>query len=68
MRRHPTELASFSDLAEVLVQSGRLDEALAVAEEGLLFGEGSAGIASGCILRPPRSSDCSAGTTPLVAG
>ncbi len=39
----PAELSSFSDLAEVLVQSGRLDEALAVAEEGLLFGEGSAG-------------------------
>jgi DNA-binding CsgD family transcriptional regulator len=38
----PAELASFSDLAEVLVQSGRLDEALTVAEEGLQFGRGTA--------------------------
>ncbi|WP_196803984.1 AAA family ATPase [Marmoricola sp. URHB0036] len=38
----PAELSSFSDLAEVLVQSGRLAEALAVADEGLLFGQGSA--------------------------
>ena len=31
---------SFCDLAEVLVQSGRLAEALSVAEEGLAFGVG----------------------------
>jgi DNA-binding NarL/FixJ family response regulator len=35
-----SRLSSFSDLAEVLVQSGRLHEALEVAEEGLLIGEG----------------------------
>ncbi len=39
----PDGMSSFSDLAEVLVQSGRLGEALASAEEGLLFGQGSAG-------------------------
>lgn len=33
-----TDLTLFSDLAEALVQSGRLDEALAVAEEGLTSG------------------------------
>ena len=38
----PADLSSFSDLAEMLVQSGRLAEALAVADEGLLFGQGSA--------------------------
>jgi DNA-binding NarL/FixJ family response regulator len=37
----PTDLAEFSDLAELLVQSGRQDEALAVADEGLSFGSGS---------------------------
>ncbi len=39
----PEGMSSFSDLAEVLVQSGRLEEALATAEEGLLFGSGPAG-------------------------
>ena len=34
--------ATFGELARVLVQSGRLDEALAVAEEGLAFGDGPA--------------------------
>ncbi len=37
----PDGMSSFSDLAEVLVQSGRLDEALSTAEEGLIFGRGS---------------------------
>ncbi|HET7822823.1 MAG TPA: BREX system ATP-binding domain-containing protein [Ornithinibacter sp.] len=36
----PTGYGPFSDLAEVLVQSGRLTEALSVAEEGLAFGSG----------------------------
>ncbi len=38
----PRGVAEFGELARVLVQSGRLDEALAVAEEGLAFGDGSA--------------------------
>jgi DNA-binding NarL/FixJ family response regulator len=37
----PVELHMFSELAEVLVQSGRLAEALACAEEGLSFGRGN---------------------------
>jgi DNA-binding CsgD family transcriptional regulator/tetratricopeptide (TPR) repeat protein len=37
----PADLTMFSDLAEVLVQSGRLEEALAGAEEGLSFGRGT---------------------------
>jgi DNA-binding CsgD family transcriptional regulator/tetratricopeptide (TPR) repeat protein len=37
----PANLSMFSELAEVLVQSGRLDEALACAEEGLSFGRGT---------------------------
>ena len=37
----PADFGSFSDLAEVLVQSGRLGEALRVADEGLSFGAGS---------------------------
>ena len=37
----PADFGSFSDLAEVLVQSGRLAEALRVADEGLSFGAGS---------------------------
>lgn len=36
----PRDLAPFSDLAELLVQSGRLVEALDVADEGLAFGAG----------------------------
>ena len=36
----PADFAPFSDLAEVLVQSGRLSEALGVADEGLSFGAG----------------------------
>ena len=36
----PRELTAFTDLAEVLVQAGRLDEALAVAAEGLALGLG----------------------------
>jgi DNA-binding CsgD family transcriptional regulator/tetratricopeptide (TPR) repeat protein len=37
----PADLTTFSELAEVLVQSGRLEEALAAAEEGLSFGRGT---------------------------
>lgn len=36
----PRETAHFADLAQVLVQSGRLGEALAIADEGLAFGSG----------------------------
>lgn len=36
----PEDYGPFSDLAEMLVRSGRLPEALAVADEGLAFGEG----------------------------
>lgn len=36
----PHELSDFTDLAEVLVQSGRLTEALDAAREGLAFGVG----------------------------
>ncbi len=36
----PAGYAPFCDLADVLVQSGRLAEALSVAEEGLAFGVG----------------------------
>ena len=36
----PAGYGPFSDLAEVLVQSGRVTEALGVAEEGLAFGAG----------------------------
>jgi DNA-binding NarL/FixJ family response regulator len=39
----PTDLAEFSDLAELLVQSGRQNQALAIADEGLSFGSGSSG-------------------------
>ncbi len=38
----PSQLGEFSDLAEVLVQSGRFAQALAVADEGLSFGRGDA--------------------------
>ena len=38
----PLDVREFSDLAEMLVQSGRLTEALAVTEEGSAFGLGSA--------------------------
>lgn len=37
----PSTLSEFSDLAEILVQSGRQREALSVVDEGLSFGEGS---------------------------
>lgn len=37
----PTDFGPFSDLAEVLVQSGRLNEALGTADEGLSYGHGS---------------------------
>jgi DNA-binding CsgD family transcriptional regulator/tetratricopeptide (TPR) repeat protein len=37
----PSTLAEFSDLAEILVQSGRQQEALALADEGLSFAAGS---------------------------
>ncbi len=37
----PHEVADFGELARVLVQAGRLDEALATAEEGLAMGDGS---------------------------
>ncbi len=36
----PRDVAQFTDLAQVLVQCGRLDEALSIAEEGLSFGAG----------------------------
>ncbi len=36
----PADFGPFSDLAEVLVQSGRLTEALSAADEGLSFGAG----------------------------
>jgi DNA-binding NarL/FixJ family response regulator len=38
---HPFDLAPFSDLAEMLVQSGRLSEALEVAEQGASLGRGT---------------------------
>lgn len=38
----PRDAADFGDLAQVLVQSGRLAEALSAAEEGLSFGVGLA--------------------------
>ncbi|MDT4925056.1 MAG: hypothetical protein QOG01_2769 [Pseudonocardiales bacterium] len=37
----PADLSMFSELAEVLVQSGRLEEALACAVEGLSYGRGT---------------------------
>ncbi|WP_426244935.1 ATP-binding protein [Nocardioides sp. LHG3406-4] len=37
----PTDFGPFSDLAEALVQAGRLTEALSVADEGLIFGAGA---------------------------
>ena len=38
---HPTDLEPYSELAETLVQSGRLDEALQVADEGASVGNGT---------------------------
>jgi DNA-binding NarL/FixJ family response regulator len=39
---HPGDLAPYSDLAEALVQSGRLTEALEVSDEGLTLDTGTA--------------------------
>ena len=39
---HPSDLAPYSDLAEALVQSGRLTEALEVANEGVALDPGTA--------------------------